>query len=161
MQFTLNGIKAAYANAQPPKEVHQSFLAGLAYLAVGLLYSLVSIIFSATLLSSVGGFGGVGIGSAVFGLVFSLIIYALALFVLIQMRAGRNWARITITVLGGIAVLFGIIGIFGMLFAFGVLSALVGVVYPLVNSLFYVVQMALLAFMILLMWRPSAKTYFH
>ena len=39
------------------------------------------------------------------GLVFGLLLVALELFFILKMRAGRNWARIVLTVLGAISVL--------------------------------------------------------
>jgi len=122
----VNGIKAAYTQANPPKEVHQAFLAYLANLALGLASGLVGIVFAAFIFSSIssatGGLGGFGVGLAVGGLIFSLIIYAIAVFIMIQMRAGRNWARTTLAVLSGISLLFGVIGLIGGLTAFGLLG---------------------------------------
>ncbi len=45
------------------------------------------------------------------GLVFGLIVAALVLFFVFKMRAGRNWARIVLTVLGAINVLGGLFGL--------------------------------------------------
>lgn len=44
----------------------------------------------------------------VFGLVFGLVLVALVLFFIFKMRAGRNWARIVLTVIGAIIVLGGL-----------------------------------------------------
>jgi hypothetical protein len=107
--------------------------------------------------SSLGAAGGLGIGVAVVALLFSAVIYAAALFVLIQMRAGRAWARMVITVLGGIALLFGVIGLFGTLATFG----LVGFdLFTVVSSLLSLAQLGLVAAGIYLVWRPSNAGYF-
>jgi hypothetical protein len=106
-------------------------------------------------------FGGAGISAAIVGLVISLIIYALALFVMIQMRAGRNWARITIAVLGGIGLLFGVIGLIGQLAAFGFTAGIYGGAYPIVTSLFSLAQVVLVGAALYLMFQPaSVKNYF-
>ncbi len=47
----------------------------------------------------------------VVGLVFGLFLVALQLFFIFKMRAGRNWARIVLTVLGAISVLTGLFGL--------------------------------------------------
>ena len=67
------------------------------------------------------------------GIIFSLIISAVWVVVVMQMRKGANWARILLTVLGGLGILLGLIGFlgFGILFStgiLGVLQALLGVV---------------------------------
>jgi hypothetical protein len=164
IDFSPAGIKAAYQQATPPKEVHQAFLAFLAYMAIGLLSSIVGIVFAGILLSSISagtGLGGIGIGGAVVGLIISLIIYAAILFVMIQMRAGRNWARITLAVLAGIGLLFGVIGLIGGVAGIGLLSSVYGsAVYPIISTLLSLVQVAALAAGLFLMFRPSAKTYF-
>jgi hypothetical protein len=45
------------------------------------------------------------------GLVFGLLLVALELFFIFKMRAGRNWARIVLTVLGAISVLGALFGL--------------------------------------------------
>src|SRR5918997_1592134 len=45
------------------------------------------------------------------GLVFGLVLVALELFFIFKMRAGRNWARIVLTVLGAISVLGALFGL--------------------------------------------------
>ena len=47
----------------------------------------------------------------VVGLVFGLLVVALELFFLFKMRAGRNWARIVLTVLGAVSVLTALFGL--------------------------------------------------
>lgn len=156
----MDGVKRAYTQANPPKEVHQAFLAFLATIVLGLVSGLVGIIFAAFIFSSIssatGGLGGFGVGFAVFGLIISLVIYAAVLFIMIQMRDGRNWARVTMAVLGGIALLFGVIGLFGGLFAFGLL----GGVYSIVTLLIQLAQVGLVAAALYLMYRPSVASYF-
>ncbi|MGE3660493.1 MAG: hypothetical protein AB7G09_04205, partial [Pseudonocardia sp.] len=159
VDFSVAGVKAAYAQARPPKEVHQGFLAFLAAMAVGLLSSLVGIVYASLIVSAVGGFGGVGIGVGLVGLIFSLVIYALVVFVLIQMRAGVKWARITITVLGAIALLFGVIGILTSLTGFGLLGGFD--VFTAISTLLSIAQVALIAGGIYLIHRPSTAGYFR
>jgi hypothetical protein len=161
VEFSIAGVKAAYTRANPPKEVHQGFLAFVGALAVGLLGSLVALIFAAFIVSAVssslGATSGLGIGLGVVALLFSAVIYAVALFILIQMRAGRTWARMVITVLGGIGLLFGVLGLFSTLATFG----LVGFdLFTVVSSLLSLAQLGLIAAGIYLVWRPSTAGYF-
>lgn len=60
------------------------------------------------------------------GIIFSLVISAVWIVVVMQMRKGANWARILLTVLGAISLLFGIIGIW-VFFGLGFLGLLQGV----------------------------------
>ncbi len=153
-------MKAAYNDARPPKEVHQAFLAFVAAMAASLLSSIVGLVFSAFILSSLaqygGGVAGAGIAGGVIGLVISLVILAAVFFVVVQMRAGANWARITLTVLGGIAAIFNIIGIFGALALFAFSG-----IYGILSLVFSVAITALLVGAIVLMWRPANASYFR
>lgn len=45
------------------------------------------------------------------GLVFGLLLLALELLFIFKMRAGRNWARIVLTVLAGISVVGALLGL--------------------------------------------------
>lgn len=78
-------------------------------------------------------------------IVSGLLFSALYLLFAYMMRAGRNWARITLTVLGGI----GIIGILLQLRQVGVVS-----------MLFSLVQLVLIIAAVYLMFRPDGNRYF-
>ncbi|WP_211177086.1 hypothetical protein [Pseudonocardia acidicola] len=150
--FGIAGVRAAYADARPPKEVHQAFLALLGVIALGVLSSIVTLIFTAILLSGLG--IGAGIVGSIFALVIAVVMYSVGLYIAIQMRAGRNWARITIAVLGGIGLLFGIIGLFSQATGFGSGYTVIYVVISLG-------QIILIAATLFLMFRPNVNGYFR
>lgn len=77
--------------------------------------------------------------------VVGLIILALQLFFVFKMRAGRNWARIVLTVLG-------VIGVLSSVFTLTQGSGLAAVV----NLVSAVVVVAAIVFM----YRPAASAYF-
>ncbi|WP_127783445.1 hypothetical protein [Rhodococcus sp. X156] len=77
--------------------------------------------------------------------VIGLIILALQLLFVFKMRAGRNWARIVLTVLG-------VVGVLSSVFSLSQGSGLAAVV----NLVSAVVVVAA----IVLMYRPAAKAYF-
>ncbi|MGQ0577038.1 MAG: hypothetical protein ACT4RN_22970 [Pseudonocardia sp.] len=160
VDFSVAGVKAAYTGANPPKEVHQAFLAFVAAIALGVVSGVVGLIFASlivsTVSSSVGGGAPLGIGFAVFGLVVALVIYAGVLFVLVHLRAGRNWARITMAVLGGLWLFVGVLGLFGGLATFGLLSG----VYSAVTLLINLLQVGLVGAALYLMFRPGTAGYF-
>lgn len=81
----------------------------------------------------------------VVGLVIGLILLALELFFMYKMRAGRNWARIVLTVLGVLSVLSGLFGL-SQGFSAGSVLTLISLV----------VVIAAIAFM----YKPAASAYF-
>jgi hypothetical protein len=85
------------------------------------------------------------------GIIFSLVIAAAWIAVVMQMRKGANWARILLTVLGGISLLFGIIGIW-VYFGLGFLGLLQG--------LLALVSYAAIAGGIFFMFKPESNQYF-
>lgn len=93
--------------------------------------------------------------AAIAGGVFYLVLLGLMLLFVFKMRAGRNWARIVLTVLGGIGLVFALFGLPGTfaLFAMGILGVLVG--------LLSLVGIVLTAAAIFFMFRPAASAYFR
>jgi hypothetical protein len=89
---------------------------------------------------------------ALLGLAISLFIY---LFFGLKMRAGRNWARIVATVLGGLAVLSGVAGnsLTGM--------SDVNVARPEGSAILGWLSVALAAGAIIAMYLPASNTYFR
>ncbi len=136
--------------------MHQAFLALIAYMGVGLLSSIIALVFAAVLFSGISGFAGATIGGGIIFLILTAVIFAIALYIMIQMRAGRNWARITIAVLGGLALLGAVLNLFTYLSGFG----LYGGVYATVFLLISVVQLLLLGAALVLMFRPNVNSYF-
>jgi hypothetical protein len=76
-------------------------------------------------------------------IVGSVVGFALNVFFAVKMRAGRNWARIVITVFAVIGVLFTVLGLKS-----GLTLAL-----QIVAALLYIAT-------VVLMFRPAAKAYF-
>lgn len=91
-----------------------------------------------------------GVGSVIFG----IVIIGVWLLVVWQMRAGRNWARIVLTVLGGLVAILGFVGLFGasLLVAIGFLGTL-----DLVVSVLYI---AALGAAIYYQFRPDSNQFF-
>jgi hypothetical protein len=85
------------------------------------------------------------------GIIFSLIISAIWVVVVMQMRKGANWARILLTVLGAISVLFGILGLF-VLFSVGFLG--------IIQGLLQLIGYAAIVGAIVFMFKPESNQYF-
>jgi hypothetical protein len=83
--------------------------------------------------------------ATVIAIVVSLLFIGLYLLFVYKMRAGRNWARITLTVLGGLSVVFTLIGAGQS----GALVLIVGLI-----------QAVLIVAAVYLMYRPDANQYF-
>ncbi len=78
------------------------------------------------------------------GVVIGLLILALQVAVVLQMREGRNGARIPLAVLGGLSVLSGLLGLFSAgttlsIGALGVISLLLSIVrtIPIVGAIVF------------------------
>jgi hypothetical protein len=89
---------------------------------------------------------------AVLGLAISLFVY---LFFGLKMRAGRNWARIVVTVLGGLSVLSGVAG--------NSLTTMadVNVARPEGTVILGWLSVVLAAAAIIAMYVPASNTYFR
>jgi len=91
---------------------------------------------------------------AIVAIVFSLVLLGLVLLFIFKMRAGRNWARIVLTVLGGITLALGLLSIGNTLalFDLGIVGAL--------SALLSLAQLVIIAAAIYYMFRPAASIYF-
>lgn len=78
-------------------------------------------------------------------LVITLIVLALQIFFVLKMKAGRNWARIVLTVLAGVSVLSSLAALAQ---GFGIGTA--------VN----LISLALLIGAVVFMFRPASNAYF-
>ncbi len=129
---------------QPPKEVELSFRLWIASIVVSLLESILTFVTiddirQQTIDDTIASTPGVDpqfIENTVnvVGLVFELALLALVVFFSVKMRAGRNWARIVLTVLGALDVIGGLflLGQYGLAaLTFG-LSALI-IIAPIVT----------------------------
>lgn len=89
------------------------------------------------------------------GVGFSVVILALYLLFSLQMRKGKNWARITLTVLVVIGVIFLVLGFgsLGVQFSASTVSA-IGTVGNMLATLLSIAA-------VFFMFRPSANEYFR
>jgi hypothetical protein len=133
----------------------------LGVLGVILSFSLVGAIVEAQLAASglsradLGPQGEAALTSGlIVGVVVSLVILALYLFFIFQMRAGKNWARIVLAVLGAISVVFGLIGFSG----YGVYMQAGGI--GVIVVILSILQLILIIAAIVFMFRPDANAYF-
>jgi hypothetical protein len=84
--------------------------------------------------------------SLIIGVIIGLLFIGLFVLFAYKMRAGRNWARITLTVLGGLSIVLTLIGVGGA----GAIDLIVRLVQALliVGAVYY-------------MFRPDANNYFN
>src|SRR5215218_454790 len=74
-----------------PREVQASFLLWLTAVAAGVVETIIRVIDSLSV--------GSGSGEAdVTGLVIRVIVYTVAVYIIAQMRLGKRWARLALTV---------------------------------------------------------------
>jgi hypothetical protein len=156
---TAKGAEASRPGPRPdvPKEVQMSFLLWLTAVAAGVIETIVRVIDSLS--------AGLGSGSGLLsGVVIRVIVYTVAVYIIFQMRVGRNWARITLAVLlGGVGTLSLVIDPISWL-AGGhslrevfVEADLLFVFVAPIRAIHLAAVLAALAFMFL----PAANTYFQ
>lgn len=92
--------------------------------------------------------------SNVIGVIFSLALVGAWVATVLAMRSGHNWARILLTVLGGVGVVIGVasLAVLGIYFTVGGL-AVVSIFLLLLSAL------AILG-AIIMQFRPDAKAFF-
>ena len=156
----------AGARGAEPKEVRTSFLLWLAYLAVGLLGSIITFASLDSLIDAGLEQAGIdpsqvppeaiaaGRAGVLVGVVLGLVLLALVVATVFQMRKGRNWARIVLAVLGGLSAL-------GVLNAFTGAGTLIGLGgLGVVSVVLSAVQFVLLVAAIVFMFRRPANAWF-
>jgi hypothetical protein len=83
-----------------PKEVQASFLLWLTAVVAGVLETIIRVMYSSFVSSGSGG------EALVTGVVIRAIVYIVVVYVIAQMRLGKRWARLALTILlGGIGTL--------------------------------------------------------
>lgn len=97
--YPTQGAPGVVEKGPAPKEVDRAYYL---ILAAGVVYLLASII--SLLTTEVPDVAGAAVGVGI-GLVISVLIAALYVLVAVFIRRGRNWARITATVLAALSVL--------------------------------------------------------
>lgn len=141
-----------------PKAVETAYLLWLVAAGVSILSSILGFFTAEAILEETLGDLGPEFRAAIEaqgpsygGLIFSLVIAAVWVVVVMQMRKGANWARILLTVLGVISVLFGILGVF-VLFSVGFLG--------IIQGLLSLVGYAAIVGGIIFMFKPESNQYF-
>ena len=145
-----------------PKEVQASFILWLTAVAAGVLETIIRIIDAMGWASGSG--GETDVTGVISGVVIRVIIYTLAVYIITRMRLGKRWARITLAVLlGGIGTLSLVIDPISWLAAGNSLSD----VFTEGDLLFFliapirIVHLATVIAALVLMFLPSANTYFR
>lgn len=143
-----------------PKSLDLSVKLWVAAAAVSLIHSILTIVNTNALVDEYAARLGVdttaaqasvtGIGSVI----FQIILIGVWLFFVFKMREGQNWARIVLTVIGGISLLLGVIALFtlGVLFSIGGLGVL--------EVLFSLASLATVAGAIFYQFKADANPYF-
>ncbi|SHK13355.1 hypothetical protein SAMN05443637_1032 [Pseudonocardia thermophila] len=169
--YPANGDQSGYGPGhgtpvERPADVETSFKLWIASVIVGLISSVIAFIQMPAMIDAAiaaqplpTGLSesdlrfGIQIGIVV-GIVVGLIFLALYLLFVFKMRAGRNWARIVLTVLGALSVLFTLISFGSVIqqFSAGALGA--------VSAILTIGQLLLIIAAIVFMWRPAAAAYF-
>lgn len=145
------GLRAEWADAHPPAEVHRAFRALVGYLAISVASVAASQVFTAVAAVELPS-GGVTPRFVV----FTAGLYLAALVVMVKMRAGQHWARVTLSVLGVLGL--AVIALNTVVLLAN--AAEYGLAYSAVFLVFSLGQILLLAAALVLMYRPAAAAYF-
>ncbi len=150
-----------------PQSVDTAFLLWLVGAGVGILSSIFALITAQAYAKAVAEqVLGRSIDSAVLdsavastspaygGTIFSIILFAVWIAIVFQMRNGANWARIVLAVLGGLGVIGGVVSLFtfGVLFSIGF--------FGVIQALFSLVSLAVTVGALIFMFKPDANHYF-
>ena len=135
-----------------PREVRVSFLLWLTAVAMGVVETVIRLLYTLS--------GGPDSS----GLIIRVVVYITAVYVIVQMRSGKRWARLTLAVLlGGIGTLSLVVDPISWLAA----GNSFGEVFARADSLFYfvapvrAVHLAAVITALVLMFLPAANTYFR
>jgi hypothetical protein len=163
---TATGMAAFKWSPPPgvPKVVQASFLLWLTAVAAGVLETIIRIIDASAMAWASGSGGETDVTGVISGVVIRVIIYTLVVYIITRMRLGKRWARLTL------AVLLGVIGTLSLVI--DPISWLAGgnslsEVFTQANLLFFViapirtVHLAAVVAALVLMFLPSANTYFR
>ncbi|MBA2309402.1 MAG: hypothetical protein H0W01_08935 [Pseudonocardiales bacterium] len=158
--YPTNPAEQPRAAGPAPKEVETAFRLLMANVVIGIIGSILSFATIPSLvderirtsdLPNVEAAVRTGI---IIGVVIGLVILALYIFFAFQMRGGKNWARITLTVLGALSVVFTLIGI-------GTYSSLIATgLFGVLSVVISLIQLGLVIAAIYFMFRPAANAYF-
>jgi len=139
-----------------PRDVQASFLLWLAAVAMGVVETIVRVI------DLLYGDSSLSMGTII-GLIFRLIVYAAVVYIIAQMRLGKNWARVALTILlGGIGTLSLVIDPISWLVegnSPGELLAEADLLFILIAPI-RVLHLAAVIAALVFMFRPTANNYF-
>jgi hypothetical protein len=95
-----NNIKERVTNTQGvPQQLVTSYWLWIASAVLGILLSLV------TMFTYSGLYGGLAMGAGIAALIFSVIFAVIYIFIAVRLKEGARWARLVLSILGGLAVL--------------------------------------------------------
>jgi hypothetical protein len=97
-------------------------------------------------------------GEVIMGVLFAAVVVALYVVVANKMRAGRPWARVLLSLFGGLFVLLGGLGLFGV--ANG-LAAATGVSVDPAELVLSAVGLVVDVAALVAMWLPPSNNYFR
>jgi Na+/H+ antiporter NhaA len=99
-------VEALTVSPRPgvPKEVQASYLLWLTAVAAGVLETIIRVINALFIGLASGNGGEADVSGAISSVAIRVIIYTVAGYIIVQMRLGKRWARLTL------AVLLGVIG---------------------------------------------------
>jgi hypothetical protein len=158
---TASGAAAVKPGPLPgvPKEVQASFLLWLTAVAAGVVETIIRVIYSLS-----AGLGAGGGEALVTGVVIRTIVYIMLVYVIAQMRLGKRWARLSLTILlGGFGTLSLVIDPISWLAEGNSL----GEVFKAADLLFVfvapirAVHLAAVLAALVFMFLPAANTYFR
>ncbi|MGH3431559.1 MAG: hypothetical protein ACRDQB_01850 [Thermocrispum sp.] len=145
---------------QRPKSVNTSFMLWMINVVIGVIGSIITFIVLDDMIEAAANEVGVSVGAAqdaarpivIGAIVLGLVILGVLALLAFQMRNGKNWARITLTILGALALILALVNI-GDEFAvegFGVVSGLISIA-----------RMGLIAVGIVLMYVADSNQFFQ
>ena len=147
-----------------PKEVQASFLLWLTAVAAGVLETIIRLIDALAMGWASGSGGESDVTAMISGVVIRVIIYTVVVYIITQMRLGKRWARLTLAgLLGVIGTLSLVIDPISWLAGGNSLSE----VFTQADLLFFliapirIVHLAAVIAALVLMFLPSANTYFR
>ncbi len=140
-----------------PRDVHVAFLLWLTAIAAGVAETVIHVIDALSASSNSG-------TSIMVSVAIRLAIYSVLVYVMTQMRLGKNWARLVLAVLlgvfGTLSLVIGPISWLAEGNSLGALLAGADLLFILVAST-RALHLASVAAALVLMFRPAANSYFR
>lgn len=130
-----------------PTSVQRSFQLWIAAVVVGVLGSGFSLAASATVRDGYLAAGGI------VGVLIGLLFLGALVYLALRMRRGESWARLALTVLGGLSAVFTVVGV--------LLTAGLGVSVGTTSTIVSLVQAALIIAAIIFSYQTPANAYFR